>query len=146
MFSDDPTRIDAVVEETLRLSTPTQGMWRIVTRDTQLGGVPLAAGSRIVIVFSSANRDTAVFDDPDEFDPDRDNLRLSLAFGKGIHFCLGANLSRLEGQVALQELSKRIESFTLAAVERVPLLPQLHAARADLARRRLHAASPDGRR
>jgi cytochrome P450 len=54
-----------------------------------------------------------VFDDPDEFNPDRDNLRLSLAFGKGIHFCLGANLSRLEGQVALQELSKRIQSFTL---------------------------------
>jgi cytochrome P450 len=111
----DPKLIDAVVEETLRLSTPTQGMWRIVTRDTQLGGVSLAAGSRIVIVFSSANRDTAVFDDPDEFDPDRANLRLSLAFGKGIHFCLGANLSRLEGQVALQELSKRIESFTLPA-------------------------------
>ena len=109
----DPSRIDAVVEETLRLSTPTQGMWRIVTRDTQLGGVPLAAGSRIVIVFSSANRDTALFHHPDEFDPDRDNLRHSLAFGKGIHFCLGANLSRLEGKVALQELSTRIESFTL---------------------------------
>ena len=112
---DDPSRIDGVVEETLRLSTPTQGMWRIVTRDTQLGGVALAAGSRIVIVFSAANRDAALFDHPDEFDPDRDNLRLSLAFGKGIHFCLGANLSRLEGQVALQELSKRIESFTLPA-------------------------------
>jgi cytochrome P450 len=111
----DPSRIDAVVEETLRLSTPTQGMWRVVTRDTQLGGVSLTAGSRIVIVFSAANRDTALFDQPDEFDPDRDNLRLSLAFGKGIHFCLGANLSRLEGQVALQELSKRIESFTLPA-------------------------------
>ena len=110
---DDPSRIDGVVEETLRLSTPTQGMWRIVTRDTQLGGVALTAGSRIVIVFSAANRDTVLFDHPDEFDPDRDNLRLSLAFGKGIHFCLGANLSRLEGQVALQELSKRIESFTL---------------------------------
>jgi cytochrome P450 len=110
---DDPTRIDAVVEETLRLSTPTQGMWRIVTRDTQLGGVALPAGSRIMIVFSSANRDAALFERPDEFDPDRDNLRLSLAFGKGIHFCLGANLSRLEGQVALDELSKRIQSFTL---------------------------------
>ncbi len=110
---DDPSRIDAVVEETLRLSTPTQGMWRIVTRDVELGGTKIAAGSRIVIVFSSANRDEAIFEDPDAFDPDRGQLRQSLAFGKGIHFCLGANLSRLEGQVALQELSRRIESISL---------------------------------
>lgn len=110
---DDPSRVDAVVEETLRLSTPTQGMWRVVTRDVELGGTHLTKGSRIVIVFSSANRDESLFEQPDEFDPDRGNLRLSLAFGKGIHFCLGANLSRLEGQIALQELSRRIESFSL---------------------------------
>jgi cytochrome P450 len=110
---DDPARIDRVVEETLRLATPTQGMWRVVTRDVHLGGVDIPAGSRIVIVFSSANRDETIYSDPDGFDPDRENLRLHLAFGKGIHFCLGANLSRLEGQVALQELTKRIESFTL---------------------------------
>ena len=114
MLRDDPSRIDRVVEETLRLSTPTQGMWRIVTRDTELGGVQLSAGSRIVVVFSAANRDDDLFDDPDTFDPDRENLRQHLAFGKGIHFCLGAQLSRLEGQVALQELTRRIQSFTLA--------------------------------
>jgi cytochrome P450 len=55
-----------------------------------------------------------LYTDPDAFDPDRDNLRHNLAFGKGIHFCLGANLSRLEGQVALQELSRRIDTFRLA--------------------------------
>ena len=114
MLRADPSRIDRVVEETLRLSTPTQGMWRIVTTDTALGGVALKAGSRIVVVFSAANRDEALFAEPDSFDPDRDNLRQHLAFGKGIHFCLGAQLSRLEGQVALQELSRRIQSFTLS--------------------------------
>ncbi len=114
MLKDDPSRIDKVVEETLRMSTPTQGMWRVVTRDVTLGGVDLKAGSRIVIVFSSANRDENLYSDPDEFDPDRENLRLHLAFGKGIHFCLGANLSRLEGQVFLQEITKRLQSFTLS--------------------------------
>lgn len=110
----DPTRVERVVEETLRISTPTQGMWRLVTRDTELGGLPLKKGDRIVAVFSSANRDEALYDDPDEFDPDRDNLREHLAFGKGIHFCLGANLSRLEGKVALEELSSRLSSITLS--------------------------------
>ena len=111
----DPSRVPAVVEETLRLSTPTQGMFRIVKRDVTLGGVAIPAGARMVIVYSAANRDTAVFgDDPDEFDPDRAELSEHIAFGKGIHFCLGASLSRLEGRVALTELAARIESFTLA--------------------------------
>ena len=110
----DPSRIDKVVEETLRIATPTQGMFRVVTRDTELGGVALPAGSRLVIAYVSANRDETVFDDPDAFDPERDNVRDHLAFGKGIHFCLGAGLSRLEGRVALEELSRRIASFGLS--------------------------------
>jgi cytochrome P450 len=114
LLKQDPRRIDRVVEETLRLSTPTQGMFRVVTADVNLGGVDIPAGSRMVIVFSSANRDEELYANPDEFDPDRENLRNHLAFGKGIHFCLGANLSRLEGQVALQELTRRIDTFRLA--------------------------------
>ena len=113
MLKGDPARIERIVEETLRLSTPTQGMFRVVTTDTELGGCPLPKGSRIVVVFASANRDERLFADPDGFDPDREHLRDHLAFGKGIHFCIGANLSRLEGRVALEELSKRIDSFTL---------------------------------
>ncbi len=109
----DPERAPKVVEEALRLSTPTQGMWRIATRDHELGGVEIPKGARLVIVFASANRDGELYDDSDGFDPDRDNLRHHLAFGKGIHFCLGANLSRLEGRVALEELSRRIASISL---------------------------------
>ena len=109
----EPARVEKIVEETLRLSTPTQGMWRIVTSDTELGGVALRKGDRIVIVFSSANRDEALYSDPDSFEPDRENLRDHLAFGKGIHFCLGANLSRLEGKVALEELSRRLDTISL---------------------------------
>ncbi|MFM8945490.1 MAG: cytochrome P450 [Actinomycetota bacterium] len=113
MVKKDPSRVEKIVEETLRLSTPTQGMWRIVTTDTELGGHPLKKGDRLIIVFSSANRDECLYSNPDAFDPDRENLRDHLAFGKGIHFCLGANLSRLEGKVALEELSKRIGSISL---------------------------------
>ena len=109
----DPTRIPSVVEEGLRLLTPTQGMWRIATRDHELAGVPIKKGDRLVAVFASANRDESLYPEPDAFDPDRDHLRDHLAFGKGIHYCLGANLSRLEARVAFEELSGRIESFTL---------------------------------
>lgn len=112
-LQDDPSRAPAIVEEALRLSTPTQGMFRISTKDHEIDGVHIPEGARLVIVFASANRDEELFESPDEFDPDRDNLRDHLAFGKGIHFCLGAALSRLEGKVALEELSKRLDSFTL---------------------------------
>ena len=109
-----PDRAKVVVEETLRLSTPTQGMFRIVTGDTEVSGCPVAQGSRAIVMFSAANRDPSIFPDPDAFDPDRDNVTDHLAFGKGTHFCLGAALSRLEGKVAAEELSRRIASFTLA--------------------------------
>lgn len=109
----DPTRARNVVEETLRLSTPTQGMWRIVTEDVTLGGVDIPAKSRIVVMFASANRDERQFTDGDAFDPDREGLSNHLAFSKGIHYCVGANLSRLEGRIAAEELAKRIDTFTL---------------------------------
>lgn len=110
----DPGRAKAVFEETLRLSTPTQGMFRVVKDDVEIAGKQLCPGDRAVLMYTAANRDPSVFPDPDTFDPDRDNLTSHLAFGKGIHFCLGAALSRLEGKVAAEELAARIESFELA--------------------------------
>ena len=119
----DPSRAPSVIEEALRLSTPTQGMFRIATRDHELEGVHIPAGARLVIVFASANRDESIYTDADGFDPDRTGLREHLAFGKGIHFCLGAALSRLEGRVALEELSRRLDSFTLADTNRFEYFP-----------------------
>jgi cytochrome P450 len=122
-LKNDPGRAPKIVEEALRLSTPTQGMFRISTKDHELGGVHIPEGARLVIVFASANRDESLYPEPDEFDPDRDHLRDHLAFGKGIHFCLGAALSRLEGKVALEELSSRIESFSLPESNRFEYFP-----------------------
>ncbi len=110
----DPSRAQAVTEEVLRLATPTQGMFRLVTRDTEIEGVPVPKGARLLVVYSSANRDPSVFDDPDTFDPDRPNLKEHFAFGKGIHFCLGAPLSRLEMQVAFERLARRLGELRLA--------------------------------
>ncbi|MBL6630457.1 MAG: cytochrome P450 [Ilumatobacteraceae bacterium] len=110
---EDPSRAKAVFEETLRLSTPTQGMFRVVKADAEVAGTSLCPGDRAVVMYAAANRDPDVFPDPDTFSPDRDNLTSHLAFGKGVHFCLGAALSRLEGKVAAEELARGLASFRL---------------------------------
>ncbi|MDP9465339.1 MAG: cytochrome P450 [Actinomycetota bacterium] len=110
----DPSRIERIVEESLRLSSPTQGMFRVATDDVELAGVSVPKGARLVIVYGAANRDEIVYPEAESFDPDRDRLKEHLAFGKGIHFCLGAALSRLEAKVALDELTKRVGSYRLA--------------------------------
>lgn len=110
----DPQRIVRVIEEALRLASPSAAMWRIATSDTELGGVPITAGSRLIVTWMSANRDECVFGpDAAEFRPDRDRLQEHIAFGFGVHYCIGAPLSRLEVRVALEELTRRIASFEL---------------------------------
>ena len=96
------------IEEILRLESPAQGLFRIATRDVEIGGVTLAAGSRVMAHFASANRDGCVFARPDEYDPQRTDLAKHLAFGKGIHFCIGAPLARLELAIALPMLLRRL--------------------------------------
>jgi cytochrome P450 len=109
----EPGVTPLVVEEALRLSSPNQGMFRLVREDTELDGVPLPKGTMIWAMFGSANRDVAVFPDPDRFDPERPNLKESLAFGRGAHFCIGAPLARLELRVLFEQIASRIDSFAL---------------------------------
>lgn len=109
LVSDPVAHVHGLVEEGLRLSSPNQGLFRHVTADTELDGVPIPAGSTLWVMFAAANRDESVFADAEEFDLSRANLNEHLAFGKGHHFCIGAPLSRLEGRVAFEELAKRIE-------------------------------------
>ncbi len=110
---EDPERARSIVEETLRWSTPVQGMFRVVRRDTTVAGVDIPAGARVVVMYSAANRDSSVFDGPQSFCPGRDGATDHLAFGRGIHYCVGAALARLEGKVALEELARRLSSFEL---------------------------------
>lgn len=101
------------VEETLRHDNSTQMLARYVTADVELHGRTMPAGSKLLLLIGSANRDERVFTRPTEFDIHRskDELAESLSFGTGRHFCLGANLARLEARVVLAELVRRVERF-----------------------------------
>ena len=118
-----PEAIPTVVEESLRLASPAQAMWRLATQDIELGGVAIPAGSRVVLSYASANRDEGLYDQPDEFDPDRANLTEHLAFGRGPHFCIGASLARLEARVAFEELARRVQSLSLPDTNDFPYNP-----------------------
>ncbi len=104
----DPEAAPAAIEEILRLESPAQGLFRVTTCEVELGGVTLPEGARVMAHFASANRDDCVFDRPDDYDPHRAGLGKHLAFGKGIHFCIGAPLARLELGTALPLLLRRL--------------------------------------
>jgi cytochrome P450 len=107
-------RLDAVVEEVLRLETPAQGLFRRVTRETSIGGVTLPAGERVMVHFGAANRDERVFANADAFDAERDGISRHVAFGKGAHFCLGAPLARMELRIALSTLAAELPGLRVA--------------------------------
>ncbi|MGV0815247.1 cytochrome P450 [Mycolicibacterium boenickei] len=102
----DATRVSAVIEETMRYDPPVQLVGRIAGEDMTIGGVTVPAGDTMLLLLAAAHRDPAANARPDEFDPDRDNIR-HIGFGKGPHFCLGAPLARLEASVALSAITAR---------------------------------------
>ncbi|HEB87989.1 MAG TPA: cytochrome P450 [Deltaproteobacteria bacterium] len=110
---EDPSLIPGAVEEIVRLVSPVLSFARTATRDTELRGVPIRKGQKVLMIYGSANRDASVFEDPDVFRIDRNAQHLG--FGIGNHFCLGANLARMELRVALTELLRRIPDMRYAA-------------------------------
>jgi len=109
--------IPSVVEECLRLTAPSAINQRIATRDVAIEGVTIRRGDRVLVSYLSANRDAEVFAAPDRFEPGRHDASKHLAFGTGVHLCIGAPLARLEIRLAFDELSRRIESFELVVEE-----------------------------
>lgn len=110
----DPSLVPGAVEELIRWVTPLNNFFRTATRDDHIGDQPVAEGDRVIILYPSANRDPAVFTDPDTFDIRRDP-NPHVAFGRGTHFCLGANLARLELQVLFERLSARITDLRVTS-------------------------------
>ncbi len=110
----EPGLVPAFVEEVLRLESPFRGHFRVTTRDSELAGVDLAAGTRLMLVWGAANRDPDAFDRPDEVWLERPNPKAHVGFGWGIHHCVGAPLARLEARVAIETLLARTRSFALA--------------------------------
>jgi cytochrome P450 len=102
----DPGLVPSLVEETLRFESPVQGLFRQTTEESVLAGRTLPKGATVYVLFASANRDEEHFPEPHRFDVAR-NPQDHLAFGHGIHFCLGAWLARLEARIALETLLAR---------------------------------------
>jgi cytochrome P450 len=108
----DPNRVSAVIEETLRYDPPVQMVGRIALEDMTIGETPVPEGDVMMLLLAAAQRDPAEYDRPDTFDPDRGSLR-HLGFGRGLHYCLGAPLARLETSAALSELTARFPGARL---------------------------------
>lgn len=110
----DRSLIPGAVEEVLRFDPPVQIDGRYVFEDIEIDGVTIEKGSSLITMLAGANRDPAVCDNPDVFDVGRTDNQI-MSFGSGIHFCLGAALARLEGQVVLERLIDRYESWAITA-------------------------------
>jgi len=116
----DPARVPDWVEETLRYDTSTQMILRVTRQPVTVQGVDIGAGRRVLLLIGSANRDEAVFTDPDTYDLDRNTQNL-ISFGGGRHFCMGAALARMEARIALTEAMARVRSYDIdeAGLQRV---------------------------
>jgi cytochrome P450 len=130
---EDPALVPCAVEELLRYDSPVQVTSRIATEDVQVGSTMLKRGTRVELALAGANRDPAMFDEPNRLKIDRAQASRHVAFALGIHTCLGASLARLEARVAFEELSRRFPglqldgtpvrrpTFALRGYERVPV-------------------------
>jgi cytochrome P450 len=118
----DPGLIPAAIEESLRLEPAAAVVDRYATADALLGGVRIPAGEQVTVSIAAANRDPAVFADPDRYDVRRANVSRHLAFAHGPHFCLGAHLARLEARIAIETLVDRLPQLCLD--DRFPAAPR----------------------
>jgi cytochrome P450 len=112
LLRDDPSLGRTAVEEVLRFDPPVQFTGRIALEDMDIGGHTVAKGQQTMVLLASANRDQDIFTDPDRFDITRQENR-HLAFGHGVHYCLGAPLARVEGEIALSSLVRRLRDLRL---------------------------------
>jgi cytochrome P450 len=109
----EPAQVPRFVEESLRLESPAQGLYRRCTRDYVLGGVTIPAGAKLLLMYGAANRDAATFPEPARLDLDRPNLNRHLAFGHGIHSCIGRTLATAELTFAFTRLLERLHDIRL---------------------------------
>lgn len=123
----DPSIIPSIIEESLRVASPIHAMYRTANEDTELGGVKIKKGDRLQIAYISANHDERRFEEPLRFDIKRTTPHL--AFGHGIHFCIGAPLARLEGRIALEALTSRLPNLRLVPDQKLPYFPSATARR-----------------
>lgn len=110
---DDPEKIPSAIDEILRFSGSIVAWRRRATMDAEIAGVSIPEGSGVLLLMGSANRDSKVFENPDDFDISRENARSHMSFGFGIHYCLGNLLAKLQGRVALEQITSKIPGLRL---------------------------------
>ncbi|ATB40751.1 putative cytochrome P450 hydroxylase [Cystobacter fuscus] len=123
---EEPHTLPRVVEEVLRYETPMAILARHTATQAELGGVTIPAGARVLLVVLSGNRDERRFPEPEGFDPKRPQLGQHLAFGRGIHVCVGAGLARLEARVMLEVLARRLPGLRIVEPPRLVPGPVRH--------------------
>jgi cytochrome P450 len=111
----EPKLLDQAIEECLRWDAPVLGQARIARQVSRVGSVEIPSGSRVLVMLAAANRDPDIFSQPDQFDIDRPNAGQHLAFGRGLHFCLGAPVARMEARVVLRTIFERFPDLRLVA-------------------------------
>lgn len=114
LLRDEPATIENAVEEILRLSSPSAGLWRVVTRDAEFKGTAIPKDSLLMLRYHAANRDECVFDDAETMEVCRRNAKEHIAFGQGTHFCPGAMLGRKEMKISFEKLLSRLNNIQLA--------------------------------
>jgi cytochrome P450 len=120
LLHDEPERIANFVEEVLRYEGPVKGGFRLSRVPTTVGGVELPAGSTVMVALAAANHDPRKFERPGEFLVDRENARQHLAFGHGIHMCVGAPLARAEGRIGVHRLLERLGEIRISETAHGP--------------------------
>ena len=114
MLRQDRSRIPAFLEETLRLESPVKSHFRMARTTTTIGDVDVPAGSTVMVLPGACNRDARKFDNPNEFQPDRSNVREQIAFIRGAHSCPGAPLARAEGRISLERILDRMHDIAIS--------------------------------
>lgn len=122
---EDPSLIPHALEEVLRQDSPQISWRRIASQDTSIGGIDIPAGTQIFLSIGACNHEAGIFPNPSEFDIYRENADKHLAFGHGIHFCLGARLARLECQIAIETLARRIPGIRLVEDQELRYAPNI---------------------
>lgn len=126
----DPSQIVKGTDELLRMFTPTLGLARTVSRDAEFHGQPMCNGDRAILLWAAANRDPAMFENPDELDLERANAKKQMAFGVGMHRCLGSHYAKMMFQVMLTAILERLPDFELDGdYERFEDAGEVHAVR-----------------
>ena len=128
LVENDRSLIPNCVEESLRFDAPVHGLMRTNTEEVTMHGVTIPENTKIMCTFFSANMDPDAWDEPERFDitRDLDTLKKHWSFGKGIHYCMGAPLSRVEGAVALESVLDRLPNLRLTGEPRFISAPVLH--------------------